>query len=74
MFRRIISVLIAVIAGVWFNYVSLNEAYGSGPPYYSRTTNMDKWVNPLPVLIPLNVVVLGVLLFVVRRGLKQRAR
>lgn len=26
----------------WINFSALSEAYGSGPPYYSRTTNMDK--------------------------------
>lgn len=26
----------------------LTEAYGSGSPYYGRSTNMDKWSNPLP--------------------------
>ncbi len=38
----------------WLSYDSLNEAYGSGPPYYSRTTNMDKWHNPIPGLVMLD--------------------
>ncbi|WP_028222284.1 hypothetical protein [Paraburkholderia oxyphila] len=38
-----------------FNWINLSEAYGSGPPYYSRTTNMDKWTNPLPVLAVVDV-------------------
>jgi hypothetical protein len=39
-----------------FNWVDLNEAYGDGPPYYSRTVNMDKWENPLPVLLAVDIV------------------
>ncbi len=34
----------------WVNYDNLVEAYGQGPPYYGRTTNMDKWASPLPGL------------------------
>lgn len=40
----------------WLNYSQLNEAYGSGPPYYSRTVNMDKWSNPLPGLLMIDAV------------------
>lgn len=40
----------------WLNYDALCEAYGSGPPYYSRTTNMDKWNNPLPGLVPIDAL------------------
>jgi hypothetical protein len=38
------------IALAWFNYISLAEAYDSGPPYDSRSTNMHRWANPLPLL------------------------
>ena len=38
----------------WLSYDSLNDAFGSGPPYYSRTTNMDKWSNPVPGLLMLD--------------------
>ena len=38
----------------WLSYDSLREAFGSGPPYYSRTTNMDKWQNPIPGLLMLD--------------------
>ena len=40
----------------WLNYTQLNEAYGSGPPYYGRTVNMDKWSNPLPGLLMIDVI------------------
>jgi hypothetical protein len=47
--------LLAVVAFV--NYEALTEAYGAGPPYYSRSTNMDKWRDPLPELLLADVVV-----------------
>jgi hypothetical protein len=52
---------------LWLNYASLNEAYGSGPPYYSRSTNMDKWVNPLPVLIPVDALALAAVAILLQR-------
>ena len=45
-----VTLLVLVALIVAFNVVNLTEAFGSGPPYYDRTTNMDKWSNPLPVL------------------------
>ena len=58
---------VAVVVGVlWFNYINLIEAFGAGPPYYSRTTNMDKWENPIPVLVGVDAAV-GLLLFVLFR-------
>ena len=51
-------IALAVVITTYFNYISLVEAYGSGPPYYSRTTNMDKWSNPLPILIGVDILVL----------------
>jgi hypothetical protein len=49
--------LVALIVGVViFNGFNLTEAYGSGEPYYSRTTNMDKWTDPLPALYTTDVV------------------
>lgn len=45
------TILFVAIAGVVaLNGFNLVEAYGSGAPYYSRTTNMDKWSDPLPAL------------------------
>jgi hypothetical protein len=42
----------------WLNYEQLNEAYGSGPPYYNRTVHMEKWSNPLPGLLMIDAVCL----------------
>lgn len=63
-----------VFAGVaWLHAVQLDEAYGSGPPYYGRTTNMDKWESPLPLLFVVDAIALGItaLLFAVI-GRKKR--
>ncbi len=53
------GLLVLVLLIVAFNAINLTEAFGNGPPYYGRTTNMDKWSNPLPVLA--GVDALGVL-------------
>lgn len=45
-----VGLLVLVGAIVAFNATNLSEAFGEGPPYYGRTTNLDKWSNPLPVL------------------------
>jgi hypothetical protein len=45
-----VVLLAFVVAIAALNVINLNEAYGSGEPYYSRTTNMDKWTDPLPAL------------------------
>ena len=52
--KRMLSSLAALIVPgglVFINTVNLLEAYGGGPPYYGRTTNMDKWADPLPWLM-----------------------
>ncbi len=47
---RIFLILVIVLGVGYVNAISLLDAYGSGAPYYGRTTNMDKWENPLPWL------------------------
>jgi len=49
---------------VYVNIDAIVGAYGNGPPYYGRTTNMDKWESPIPTLVILDVVSLAVLFFV----------
>jgi hypothetical protein len=64
--------LIALLA--WINYEVIAESYGSGPPYYGRTTNMDKWTNPMPGLAAIDLpglVVAGGLGYL---GLRLRRR
>ncbi|HZF55821.1 MAG TPA: hypothetical protein VE093_44705 [Polyangiaceae bacterium] len=51
-----------IAACAWVNYEALTEFYGSGPPYYGRTTNMDKWSDPIPMLVTIDLAVLVVAL------------
>ncbi|MBL8210448.1 MAG: hypothetical protein JNK87_07045 [Bryobacterales bacterium] len=68
--RPIRLILAAVILGaaLWLNYSWLMEAYGSGPPYYGRTTNMDKWSSPLPLLAVADTLALALLALLLRRS------
>ena len=46
----VFAICAVVVATAAVNVCSLTEAYGNGAPYYSRSTNMDKWTDPLPIL------------------------
>ena len=61
--------LLALVVG--FNAGNLIEAYGSGAPYYSRTVNMDKWVDPLPLLALVDALTV-LLLFAAVRMLRRK--
>lgn len=58
----ILVLLGLAVFAVYINYDNLLGAFGSGPPYYKCTTNMDKWQNPIPYLLALNVVVVVLLI------------
>ena len=45
--------LIILVADAVVIYFNVMEYFGSGPPYYDRTTNMDKWENPALMLLGL---------------------
>jgi hypothetical protein len=45
----LVGLCIALIAGILHVEV-YEEFFGRGPPYFGRTTNMDKWSNPVPAL------------------------
>ncbi|MEX3955185.1 hypothetical protein [Trinickia sp. EG282A] len=65
-----IALLALAASIVAFNVININEAFGHGPPYYGRTTNMDKWFNPLPVLAAvdsLGVLVIAACMYFMRR-------
>jgi hypothetical protein len=62
----LIAICVAVALIAAFNAINLLEAYGSGPPYYARTINMDKWQNPLPALAVIDVTALVLLLLCAR--------
>ncbi len=72
-----IVIVILVLAVAAFNWINLSEAYGGGPPYYSRTTNMDKWTNPLPVLATVDALTLIAalaLVYLIRRGSRKETQ
>lgn len=62
---RIAAVAVAAI-GLWIIYINLDEAYGSGPPHYSMTTNMDKWSSPWPLVIGVAIVCLALCWLLIR--------
>lgn len=53
----------------WITYDVVVESYGPGPPYYGRTTNMDKWTNPVPGLLAIDLPGLGIAIGLVYVGL-----
>lgn len=72
--RRVCIYLFSImLCGVvlYINVTTLWASYGNVPPYYGRTTNMDKWTSPWPELVIINV--LAALLYLgVRRYLRQK--
>ncbi|MDR5757079.1 hypothetical protein [Caballeronia sp. LZ035] len=64
----IFALLVALL--VAWNALNLNEAYGDGPPYYARTTNMDLWFDPVPILALVDgiaALIIGGILYMMRR-------
>ena len=58
------SIPVVLAVCVWASIGIWREAYGAGPPYFSQTTNMDKWQDPTGQLLRLNgvgLVLIGVL-------------
>ena len=47
-----------VLFCLWQSAATLWEAFGPGPPFYGRTTNMDKWQSPVLLLLMVNGLVL----------------
>jgi hypothetical protein len=78
--RKYLAGLLAIlclgllIVVVYVNVVSIAGAFGQGPPYYGRTTNMDKWTNPLPALGALDLAALAIVLVAGRWIRRQLAR
>lgn len=65
-------VVIITVATLWFDFHYLNEAYGAGPPYFSRSTNMDKWTSPWPALVVVNALSASVIYLCVRKIIKLK--
>ena len=66
----VVGVLVLAVAA-FISYEAITEAYGSGPPYYSRTTNMDKWSNPLPALLLGDAAAILVAGLLMRAGMRR---
>ncbi len=65
--KSLLIVAICLFAfGVYINYINLDEAFGSGSPYYNRTTNMDKWENPIPFLLLIDMVIIVVIAIIAK--------
>jgi hypothetical protein len=60
-------------AVIIFNLWHLSEAYGEGPPFYGRTTNMDKWESPAQMLAIVDAVALGPIVVLLLPLLRGRA-
>lgn len=65
-----------VVAAVYPNAELITEAYGSGPPYFGRTVNLDKWSDPLPILLAVDALVLVVVIvaYGARNGRRRKPR
>lgn len=50
----------------YINVDSIIWNFGDGPPYYGRTTNMDKWEDPVPTLLAIDISV-AVVVFLIGR-------
>lgn len=73
--KYLASLLLLVSAGLfcfaaYVTYDNIVGAYGSGPPFYDQTTNMDKWQNPIPYLVGFDLVVIVAIYFLSRWALK----
>lgn len=69
--------LMIVSSCLFINVTNLVEAFGSGPPYYGRTTNMDKWSNPIPFLVVIDlcaIFVVFVLFSLLKKSRKHELR
>ncbi len=47
-------IVAVVLACGTVDFAIVTEYYGSGPPYYGRTVNMDKWTSPVSSLLLIN--------------------
>lgn len=60
--RMLASVLASatLIGLVFINVINLWRAFGTGPPFYGRSVNMDKWVNPWPELLLIDLPAIAI--------------
>lgn len=63
-----------IVIALMATYFSLTEAYGSGPPYFGRTQNMDKWRDPIPVLAVVDLLCVAAAAILWRTGKRLMRR
>lgn len=77
--KRLIAYIVmslCVILVLFAGYVNIDTivgAFGDGSPYYGRTTNMDKWENPIPTLVAIDTAV-AVIVFLAAKWVRRRDR
>jgi len=67
----VISVVVVVAVCALRTRASYLEYYGDGPPYFGRTTNMDKWQSPVVELLVMNALGLAWVSLVVYGALRR---
>ena len=73
--RALVAVLVCLLLlgpCAAINHEVLEEAFGDGPPYYGRDTNMDKWTCPFPELIVIDLITVATTALVCRIVLSAR--
>lgn len=65
---------VLVVSVAYVNVDALVGAFGAGSPYYGRTTNMDKWENPIPTLVVIDAMTLVLVSIIVRWARRQISR
>jgi hypothetical protein len=50
----------ALLVGAYVNVDAYIECFSDGPPHYGRTTNMDKWADPRPLLLIVDVLLAAI--------------
>ncbi|HKO47313.1 MAG TPA: hypothetical protein VJV79_06300 [Polyangiaceae bacterium] len=56
-----LSIIAVLAVCALHTHATYLEYYGDGPPYYGRTTNMDKWQDPMLELVVTNTIGLACL-------------
>jgi hypothetical protein len=70
-------IVIAAVVLLWsiliaYNISALREAFGSGSPYYGRSTNMDKWQDPRAAVASVDIVAVLATIVMATRFLRAR--
>jgi len=69
-----LTILACAFLVLFVGYINIDAiigAFGDVPPYYGRTTNMDKWQNPIPTLVTVDVITLVVIFLAGRWAYRQ---